>query len=325
MRKVLVTGGAGFVGRRLVKRLLESGDDVHCVDSLAALSGAIRPGPDWFGIDPIDHENFHFYAEDCRDFFRRVDDDDFEYCFHLAAIVGGRLTIERNPLAVADDLSIDAAYWQWAARVKPKKSACFSSSAAYPIKYQRPDDYELLREEMIAFEDDIGMPDMSYGWSKLTLEYLCRQAWEKHGLASIAFRPFSGYGEDQDITYPVPSICKRVLQNVGVERLTVWGSGDQKRDFIYIEDCVDGVLSMMDKIDDGNAVNLSTGIYTSMKTFAGTAAGQCGYSPEVVGMTDKPEGVFARGGDTSKQRTLEFSPSTDLAVGINKVLGYLSR
>ena len=323
MRKVLVTGGAGFVGRRLVKRLLDLGDEVHCVDSLVPMSGAVAPGAEWFGTDPTDFATFHFYQEDCRHYFKRLGDDDFDYCFHLAAIVGGRLMIEENPLAVADDLSIDAAYWQWAARTRPKKSVCFSSSAAYPVKYQRVEGYTLLTEDMITFVDETGEPDMSYGWSKLTLEYLGRLAWEKHGLKSIIFRPFSGYGEDQDVAYPVPSICKRVIEHIGADELMVWGSGKQKRDFIYIEDCIDGVLSMMDKIDDGDAVNLSTGVFTDLKTFAETAANQCGYEPRIVGMTDKPEGVFARAGDTAKQRKLGFEPSTDLTTGIDKVLSYL--
>ncbi|MFL6373045.1 MAG: NAD-dependent epimerase/dehydratase family protein, partial [Pyrinomonadaceae bacterium] len=188
MRKVLVTGGAGFVGRRVVRRLLEAGDEVHCVDNLMPLSGAIEPGPSWLGIDPSDFDNFHFYNEDCREFFDRVKDDDYDYCFHLAAIVGGRLVIEQNPLAVAEDLSIDAAYWQWAAETCPQKSVCFSSSAAYPIKYQRLENYLLLTEDMVDFENDLGVPDMSYGWSKLTLEYLGRLAFEKHGLKSVVFR-----------------------------------------------------------------------------------------------------------------------------------------
>ncbi len=54
----------------------------------------------------------------------------------------------------------------------------------------------LLRENMIGFDEDIGMPDMSYGWAKLTCEYLARLAYEKHGLKSVCYRPFSGYGED---------------------------------------------------------------------------------------------------------------------------------
>ncbi len=67
-----------------------------------------------------------------------------DYAFHLAAIVGGRLMIEQNPLAVADDLSIDSEYWQWAVKTRPKKTICFSSSAAYPIKHQTFDQYRHL-------------------------------------------------------------------------------------------------------------------------------------------------------------------------------------
>jgi GDP-L-fucose synthase len=177
---------------------------------------------------------------------------------------------------------------------------------------------------MIDLETEIGIPDMSYGWSKLTLEYLGRLAWEKHGLSSVVYRPFSGYGEDQDLTYPVPSICTRVLDSVGAEQITVWGSGRQKRDFVYIEDCIDGILSTMDKIDDGAALNLSTGIFTDFKSLAGIFARQCGYDPEVVGTVDKPEGVFARAGDTTKQQSFGFSYTTDLETGIAKVLGHLS-
>ena len=106
----------------------------------------------WPLFDPRDYQNFHFYKEDCRTWFDRVKDADFDYAFHLAAMVRGRLMIENNPLAVADDLAIDASYWQWAKVAKPKKTACFSSSAAYPIHLQRADHYVLLKEDMISFE-----------------------------------------------------------------------------------------------------------------------------------------------------------------------------
>ena len=277
MRKVLITGGAGFVGRRFVKRFLELGDEVHCVDNLAPLSGAIAPRNGWYSTNPLDFEGFNYYEEDCRAYFQRVKDNDFDYCLHLAALVGGRLMIENNPLAVADDLSIDAAYWQWALHAKPLKTICFSSSAANPVKYQTKGDYVLLKEDMIDFENDLGMPDMSYGWAKLTVEYLARLAFEKNGLRSVCYRPFSGYGEDQDKTYPFPSICKRALEHKGDSLLTVWGTGDQMRDFIHIEDCIDGVFATMDKIDNADALNLSTGIYTSFKEFAKLAASVCGY------------------------------------------------
>jgi len=324
---MLVTGAAGFVGRHLMRRLLDAGHEVHAVDNICPLTGAIRPHDGWPLFEPRDYPNFVFHEEDCRDWFKRRMDTDFDCAFHLAAVVGGRLVIENNPLAVADDLSIDAAYWQWAKAARPGRSVCFSSSAAYPVGLQRPDGYRLLQESMISFDPSraagIGMPDMSYGWAKLTAEYLARLAHEKHGLGVVTFRPFSGYGEDQDDTYPFPSICKRVLANRGAHLIEVWGSGRQMRDFIHIEDCIDGVMTMMDKIDDGDAVNLSTGVLTSFVDFVRLAAELAGYEPEVRGRSDQPEGVFARGGDTAKQAALGFSAKTSFRQGVARALEYL--
>lgn len=322
MKKILITGGAGFVGRHFVNHFLENGDEVHCVDSIAPLTGGIDPDSNWPLFGPRGFENFHFYREDCRDYFKRVKDRDFDYAFHLAAMVGGREMIEHNPLAVAEDLSIDAEYWKWAKECMPAKTICFSSSAAYPIKFQTRDHHVLLKEDMIRFDTDVGMPDMSYGWAKLTHEYLAQLAYEKYGIKSVTYRPFSGYGEDQDSAYPFPSICKRVIDNVGKSVITVWGTGDQMRDFIHIDDCVRGVLLTMDQVDDGSAVNLSTGILTSFKDFARLAAQQCGYSPEVAGTSNKPEGVFARGGDTERQTQLGFRHSISFTDGISRALRY---
>jgi len=320
MRKALVTGGAGFVGRHLVRRLLDAGYEIHAVDPVAAYTGGIDPADGWPLFEPRDYKQFHFFKEDCRTWFSRVTDSDFDYAFHLAAMVGGRLMIENNPLAVADDLAIDAAYWQWATVAQPVKTVGFSSSAAYPIGLQRPDHYVLLKEEMISFEDQIGMPDMTYGWAKLTCEFLARLAFEKHGLKSVTYRPFSGYGEDQDDAYPFPSICKRAIANQGANVLEVWGTGTQMRDFIHIDDCIDGVLMTMDKIDNGDAVNLSTGIYTSFIEFAQMAAATLGYHPEVRGMSDKPVGVHARGGDITKQVGLGFRSKIDFRTGIQRAM-----
>jgi GDP-L-fucose synthase len=322
---MLVTGAAGFVGRHLTRRLLEAGHEVEAVDSLSPLTGAIDPADGWPLFEPRDHAGFVFHRQDCRDWFRRNDRAEFDCAFHLAAMVGGRLMIEQNPLAVADDLAIDAAFWQWAKAARPGRIACFSSSAAYPIHLQRHDHHVLLREDMIGFDRDIGMPDMTYGWAKLTCEYLARLAHDRHGLRVACFRPFSGYGEDQDDAYPFPSICKRVLANRGASTIAVWGTGRQMRDFIHIEDCITGVLSMMTQIDDADAVNLSTATYTSFIDLARAAAEVAGYSPAIHGLSDRPEGVFARAGDTAKQKTLGFTAAIGLRAGIERAIAALSR
>ncbi|WP_298445181.1 NAD-dependent epimerase/dehydratase family protein, partial [Ferrimicrobium sp.] len=205
---------------------------------------------------------------------------------------------------------------QWAAKALPGKTICFSSSAAYPVELQREEGYVLLSEEMIDFQGDIGMPDMSYGWAKLTCEYLARLAQERHGLESVCYRPFSGYGADQDDSYPFPSICKRALAGSAGERLIVWGSGRQMRDFIHIDDCVRGVITTMDAIHDGGAINLSTGRLTSFLDFARMAIRSCGYETEVVGRDDRPVGVFARGGSTDLQERLGFHASITFEDGI---------
>jgi GDP-L-fucose synthase len=321
MAKILVTGGCGFVGRHLIERLLPEGHEVHCVDVMEPLSGAIAPDQ-WPLFHPLEYKNFHYSPEDCRVWFKRVQDTDFDYAFHLAAMVGGRAMIENNPLAVADDLSIDAEYWQWAVKAKPAKTVVFSSSAAYPVHLQRPDQYMLLKEDMISFDEGLGMPDLTYGWAKLTHEYCARLAYEKHGLKSVTYRPFSGYGEDQDDTYPFPSICKRVLANRGAKEIGVWGTGRQMRDFIHIDDCIEGVLHTMDKIDDGSAINLSTGRFTSFIEFVQTAADILDFQPDVKGTSNTPEGVFARGGDTTLQKKLGFHHSLSFRDGIKRALNY---
>ena len=321
MSKILITGGCGFVGRHFVQRLLPAGHEIHCVDIMEPLSGAIDP-TSWPLFQPLEFDTFHFYKEDCRDWFKKYQDTDFDYAFHLAAMVGGRAMIENNPLAVADDLSIDAEYWQWAAKAKPEKTIVFSSSAAYPIHLQRPDHYLLLKEDMISFDENLGMPDLTYGWAKLTHEYCARLAYEKHGLKSVTYRPFSGYGEDQDDTYPFPSVCKRVLANQGAKEIGVWGTGRQMRDFIHIDDCVAGVLHTMDQVENGAAINLSTGIFTSFVDFVQTAADILGFQPEVKGTSNTPEGVFARGGDTALQKALGFEYTLSFREGIQQALEY---
>lgn len=327
MARVLITGGAGFVGRRFTRHFLEQGDEVHVVDSLVPGSGAVDPRDTWPMFEPRDFAAFHFEPLDCREWFQRpaASGSGFDLALHLAAVVGGRRKIEDDPLAVAVDLSIDAGYWDWARHARPARTVCFSSSAAYPVQFQQESGWTLLREEMIDLNGvaAIGMPDMSYGWSKLTCEYLAHLAYERYGLASVCYRPFSGYGEDQDDNYPFPSICARAIEGRRSGRIAVWGSGRQMRDFIHVDDCVRGVVSTMTAIDDGDAINLSTGQLTSFGDFARLSADVLGYRAVVETMPAEPEGVFARGGDTTKQRKLGFTPRISLRAGLERAMEHL--
>ena len=319
MRKILITGGAGFVGRHFCEHFLHCGDEVHCVDSLVPHTGA--QGPTSWYFSPKG-PRFHFQNQDCRQWFHdHADVDDIDYVFHLAAMVGGRLMIENHPLAVADDLAIDAAYWQWAEKARPRKTVAFSSCAAYPLKFQTIENSTLLTESMIDFKSDLGVPDLTYGWAKLTNEFLAQLAAQRHGLDSAVYRPFSGYGADQDLTYPFPAILQRVraLEN-SQSPFIVWGTGNQRRDFIHIDDIVRGVIHTMDDLHGGQAMNLSTGIGTSFKEFARLAVRLRGFWPEIVGAAEKPEGPFARVGDTTLQHQMGFVHKISLSHGIEQAM-----
>ena len=136
-------------------------------------------------------------------------------------MVGGRMMIEKNPIAVSDDLSIDSHFWQWAVKSKPKKILTFSSSACYPVIFQKKENYKLLSEDLVRFDQSIGVPDLTYGWAKLTSEYLGKIAYENYGIKSVVYRPFSGYGKDQDLSYPFPSICKRIMNNKNSKKIFI--------------------------------------------------------------------------------------------------------
>ena len=323
MKKILVTGGAGFVGRHLINQLLKQNWDVLAVDSLEVGSGAISPNHGWPLFDPRDFSNFSFLELDCRTFFKENINVEFDYVFHLAAMVGGRSTIENKPLLVSTDLAIDSDMWNWATKSRVSKIINFSSSAVYPVSLQNQStNFIKLSEEMVSFDSELGMPDLTYGWAKLTSEYLGRIAWEKYGIRSVVFRPFSGYGPDQDKSYPFPSICRRAIESMKSDKFTIWGSGNQSRDFIHIDDCIEGVLTMMDLVDNGDAVNLSTGIPTTFYDFAKFATNYLNYYPDIIGDESKPTGVNSRVGDTTKQISLGFKPKILFEQGIIECLKY---
>lgn len=318
----LVTGGCGFVGRHFAKRLLGMGYAVTVVDDLS-VGLTPRNWPEHLMPTPDQANRMQFHKEDFRDFVRRSPAD-FDLIVHCAAVVGGRMTIEGDPLKVATDLAIDADLFNWAVKTKPKprKVIYFSSAAAYPIKLQTSSYSQTLSEDLIAFDDRLAMPDMTYGWSKLTAEYLAEFAARSYGLDVVTYRPFSGYGEDQDFSYPFPSILRRVGRKESP--IVVWGSGDQKRDFIYIEDVVDAVFATCDRLEPGGALNLGSGEGTSFRELATLAGKVIGHEATVVNDATKPEGVFARVGECSKLFRW-YRPPTTLEEGVRIAYDYLKR
>ena len=324
--KTLITGGAGFVGRWFTSKLLELGDEVTVVDNLLDSGGGLQPS-DWrIQSKHAAHPNLTFIRDDCREFFRSSSRD-WNRVFHLAAVVGGREVIERQPLSVAEDLAIDSDFWRWSSLVGPEEVYHFSSSAAYPVNLQSDlSNPVALEENEITFGSSIGQPDLTYGWAKLTSEYLAHIASRNLESKVITFRPFSGYGEDQSGAYPFPSIIRRALEfSMGeIPEMYVWGSGRQTRDFIHISDIVQIVLKAHPLLRSGEALNLGTGQATSFLSLAELALSVAGTSGEVKTQSSKPEGVQSRYAAIRKMSAIGLAPTVSLRDGVTRAMEYHS-
>lgn len=313
--RVLVTGGCGFVGRNLCNQLLANGHEVVVVDDL---STGQHP-KDWCE-QFRDPKQFLFLHRDAISHFAYgMPQGYFHQVYHLASVVGGRVLIDGSPLEVAIDLAIDAAFFRWCSR-NPDSIGHVqyaSSSAAYPV-FMQGDNHQPLNEKDVAFRKVIGQPDMTYGWSKLTGEYLARLLHERYGVSVSCIRPFSGYGPDQETTYPIPAIAGRVARRENP--IEVWGSGRQTRDFVYITDVVDAMLLVADCVQDAGAVNIGTGTPTSFIEIAQLYATLAQYEPEIKPKVDAPVGVDHRYCDPWLIQELGWQPKVPLIKGLEMVL-----
>lgn len=319
MKTILITGSNGFVGRHLVKRLLKRGDIVWMLDNL---STGLEPTL-WLTREEM--KNVNFIKDDVINYLQREMEilmfPEFDEVYHLASIVGGRSLIDGDPLMVAKDLAIDAIFFMWLTRktTKVKKVLYASSSAAYPIFNQSNENTLKLSEDMIQFNENLSMPDMTYGWSKLTGEYLAKLAHEKYSIDIKCVRPFSGYGEDQDLTYPTPSIALRVARHDNP--IEVWGTGEQARDFVYIEDCISAMTNVIEKGQSGGSYNIGSGVLTSFNVLIRVMCQIEGIEVNIRPLIDKPIGVQNRYSNVQKiQKELGWIPKYSLVDGLTLVL-----
>lgn len=311
MKNHLISGGCGFVGRNMVKRLYNTTQDrILFVDDLSVGTGPSN----WLGLPKVkedgalsiwgEDERLIFIKDDFREVLRGLVQDSeyfkkrydldmvrFADVFHFAAIVGGRAMIDGDPMKVALDLAIDAEFFHWITRHKPERVLYPSSSAAYPVSKQTEEGAIQLQESDIDFAN-MGEPDMTYGWTKLTGEFLAKIAASHYGIKIVCIRPFSGYGEDQDYSYPVPAIAKRAVHQE--KPFEVWGTGHQGRDFVHIDDVLDCTLLAMDKIHDGTAINIGMGKLTSFREIISIFMNIAGYETDIKCLLDKPVGVHSR-------------------------------
>ena len=300
--RAMVTGDSGFIGRHMRVALERRGWDVVGCD--------LRTG------------------SDARDVFLS-DDNVYDLVVHCAYHVGGRAAIDGEPRLLAANLELDARLFDWAVRTGQRHVLYYSSSAAYPIRLQEATaavrilggDYDRSRPWVPLDEDMIDnraleQPDARYGWAKLTGERLAESA-RLSGLRVHVVRPFSGYGEDQDLTYPFPAILRRVLTG----ELSVWGPPGQYRDWVHVDDVIGCSLAVIDQDVDG-PVNICSGVGVEMGDLAVRMAGIAGVAVpgEVTYLRDRPTGVMVRVGSPARMVEI-YRPTVDLDEGIRRAIG----
>lgn len=338
MRIHLVSGACGFVGRNMIKRLAKTTKDkIFMIDDLSIgrhpsewLEGFNSKFQD--DLEILDkEERLYFWKGDFRNllFYMRenpryiqekygIEFERFADVFHFAAIVGGRMKIEGDPMIVALDLSIDAEFFYWITQHKPERVLYPSSSAAYPVSLQTTEAAIALSEGDIDFKKNLGTPDMTYGWSKLTGEFLAQIAAKHYGVPVACIRPFSGYGEDQEQSYPVPAIAARAAKKE--DPFEVWGSGKQGRDFVHIDDVLDFIFLLLDNVNDGSAYNIGSGRLTSFLELIEVFSDIAGYKPEIKPLLDKPVGVHSRYANMDLvDKTFGWKPKISLREGMTRV------
>ena len=246
-RTVLVTGGAGFIGSHLVKALLDRGYAVRVADNLSR--GSLE------NLESVSNR-ISFHQTDLTSFSAcQTVTSGVDYVFHLASPVGGVQFIKKQNVANLTPALIMHANMFEAARTNNVDKFLFASSACvYNDKKMGLNTFA----EKDAYPAD---PPTTYGWAKIAGEKLCKAYYDDYGLKTSAVRIFNAYGEHENVdpqwSHVIPSLIRKAIR-YPQEKFGVFGDGTQERAFLYVRDCCEGLIKIIDVITDGSAVNLGS-------------------------------------------------------------------
>ena len=302
MRRVLVTGGAGFIGSALVRLLAERGDEVRVYDNLSTGSAELLEGT---GAELVQGD-----VRDVDALERAVEGHDV--VFHLAAGTGVLPSVE-DPFADFDLNAGGTLAALWVARRVGAGRFVFSSSnaplgaGAYPASEEKP----------VA-------PLSPYGASKAAGEAYCLAFHGAYGLDAVAVRFSNAYGpRSAHKGNVIPLFLKRILAG---RELVVYGDGTQTRDFVFAEDLAAGLLlaSTVEGIG-GEVFQLASGVETSLNALVSLLAEVTGREPAIRQEPARPGEILRNYSLISKaQERLGYAPETGLADGLRKTYEWFS-
>lgn len=323
--KTLVTGGAGFIGSNLVRKLLDEGRDIIIADDYSSGSFQNLANLD---VKPKDIEyDLATSINDLRDYgtvtklVRKVDT-----VFHLAARIGNITYLHGNDnnelQALMTNLTIDANVFRACMENGVKKLIFASSAAVYPVNIQNMSYEVVLSEDMLTSHD----PDGGYGWAKLMGE--TELQWMK-GMGIGIARIFNVYGRNSKTdsqSHVVIDLMKKVLMYPR-EPFIIWGDGRQSRDFLYVSDCVDSLIKLEEKSTcPPVVVNVGSGEATTISTLAEKIVQTSGKKVQITYDSSKLVGPLSRTADLKKTKAiLDWNPKIDLDEGLARTYDWLKK
>ena len=303
-KRIVVTGGAGFLGKHLVKRL-----------RLAGCRHVFVPQyPDY---------DLTLHSDVDRLFICHRP----QVLIHLAAVVGGIGANRNNPgRFFYDNAMMGIQLIDGVRRYKTAKVVVLGTICAYPKYTPVPFSEDRLWD---------GYPEetnAAYGLAKKMLLVQCQAYREQYGTNAIYLLPVNLYGPgdnfDLQSSHVIPAMVRKCVDAVqnNSKQIELWGDGSPTREFLYVEDAAEGIVLATERYDKPAPVNLGSGMEISMKDLANTVAEMTGFKGQIIWNTNQPNGQPRRSLDTARaEREFGFRAQTPFHIGLRNTIDWYLR